>query len=189
MTALRTLVVTALLALALTLQLGVFPALAIADVVPDVALVVVIALALARNPEFGALVGFLAGLALDLAPPADHVAGRWALSFVVVGYLAGLTRRDARSSAMIAVLVVAAGSFVGTSLFALSGLVLGEPGVTVSAALEVVPLAVAYDVVLTPFVVPPVLALMRRLEPQRRAEMLTLRSPMGTPTGTRMGPP
>ena len=42
------------------------------------------------------LVGFAAGLALDLAPPADHLAGRWALALVVVGYVAGRARRDGR---------------------------------------------------------------------------------------------
>jgi rod shape-determining protein MreD len=165
MTAARALVVTAVVMLAVTVQLGVLPAIAVADVVPNLVLVVVVALALARGPEYGALVGFAAGLALDLAPPADHTAGRWALACVVVGYLAGLVRRDARASALMAVLVVAAGSFIGTSVFALSGLLLRDGGVTVEGVLHVLPIALVYDVVLTPFVVPAVLALMRRLEP------------------------
>jgi hypothetical protein len=32
-----------------------------------------------------AVLGFVAGLLLDLVPPADHEAGRWALALVVVG--------------------------------------------------------------------------------------------------------
>ena len=32
---------------------------------------------------------------LDLAPPADHVAGRWALALVLVGYVAGRVRQRA----------------------------------------------------------------------------------------------
>jgi rod shape-determining protein MreD len=165
MTALRALAVTAVVLAAVTVQLGVLPSIAIADVVPNLVLVVVIGFALARGPEYGALLGFAAGLALDLAPPADHTAGRWALAFVVVGYLAGLARRDARASALAAVLVVAAGSFIGTSLFALSGLVLQDGGVSIDGVLHVLPVALVYDVVLTPLVVPLVLALMRRLEP------------------------
>ena len=165
MTAVRVLVVTAVVMLAVTLQLGALPAVAIAEVVPNLVLVVVVGFALARGSEYGALVGFAAGLALDLAPPADHTAGRWALAFVVVGYLAGLARRDARASALAAVLMVAAGSFIGTSLFALCGLLLQDPGVTVDGALHVLPIALVYDIVLTPLVVPAVLALMRRLEP------------------------
>ena len=165
MTAVRALVVAAVVVAAVTVQLGVLPAIAIGDVVPNLVLVVVIALALARGPEYGVLVGFAAGLILDLAPPADHTAGRWALAFVVVGYLAGLARRDARASALAAVLVVAAGSFIGTSRFALSGLLLQDPGVTFEGVMHVLPIALVYDVVLTPLVVPAVLALMRRLEP------------------------
>ncbi len=165
MTAVRLLAVTAVLLLAVTVQLGVLPAIAIADVVPNLVLVVVVAFALARGPEYGVLVGFAAGMALDLAPPADHTAGRWALAFVVVAYLAGLARRDARVSALASVLVVAAGSFIGTSLFALSGLLLQDGGVSIDGVLHVLPVAVVYDVVLAPLVVPLVLALMRRLAP------------------------
>jgi len=165
MTPLRSLAVVVMVVAALTLQLGVFPALAINGVVPDVVLLVVVALALARGPEYAALVGFLAGLLLDVAPPADHTAGRWALALVVVGYLAGLARRDARWSTGATIVVVAAGSFVGTSLFALSGLVLRDPGVTIGAVVQVVPVAVLYDLLLMPFVVPVVLAVMRRTEP------------------------
>jgi rod shape-determining protein MreD len=163
--AVRGLVVAALVVLAVTVQLGVLPGIAIGDVVPNLVLVLVVALALARGPEYGAVVGFAAGLVLDLAPPADHTAGRWALAFVVVGYLAGLVRRDARASALAAVLVVAAGSFVGTSLFALSGLVLQDPGVTLEGVTQVLPIALLYDVLVAPLVVPAVLLLMRRLEP------------------------
>lgn len=165
MTSARTLAVAAMVLVALVLQVGVFPEIAINGVVPDIVLLVVIALALARGPEYAAVVGFVAGLLLDLAPPADHTAGRWALALVVVGYLAGLARRDARWSMTATILVVAAGSFVGTSLFALSGLVLADPGVSIDAVVEVLPLAVLYDLLLMPFVVPTVLAVMRRLEP------------------------
>ena len=67
--------------------------------VPNLALLVVVAAALVRGPEFAAVLGFAAGLAVDLAPPADRVAGRWALALVVVGYLAGRVRREAGASA------------------------------------------------------------------------------------------
>ena len=98
-----------------------FRYVAINGVVPDLALILVVVAAIDRGPQFGALLGFGAGLLLDLAPPADHVAGRWALALVVVGYLAGRVRQDARSSTLTAVLVVGAASFVGTSLYAFSG--------------------------------------------------------------------
>jgi rod shape-determining protein MreD len=129
----------------------------------------VVAAALVRGPEFAAVLGFLSGLAIDLAPPADHVAGRWALALVVVGYLAGRVRHDASTSAIAAVVAVAASSFVGTSVFALSGMVLQDPAVPVAEALGVVPVAVVYDVLLTPFVLPLMMRLFRKLEPHQVA--------------------
>jgi rod shape-determining protein MreD len=169
MAAVRALVVTLLVVLAVVLQVVLFPYLAYDGVVPNLALLVVVAAALVRGPEFAAVLGFLAGLAVDLAPPADHVAGRWALALVVVGYLAGRVRHDARTSAVAAVIAVAASSFVGTSVFALSGLVLQDPAVPVTEALAVVPVAVLYDVLLTPFVLPLMMRLFRRLEPHQVA--------------------
>jgi rod shape-determining protein MreD len=169
MGAARALVVTLVVMLAVVLQVGFFPYLAYDGVVPNLALLVVVAAALVRGPEFAAVLGFLSGLAIDLAPPADHVAGRWALALVVVGYLAGRIRHDASTSAIAAVIAVAASSFVGTSLFALSGMVLQDPAVPVTEALSVVPVAVAYDVLITPFVLPLMMKLFRRLEPHQVA--------------------
>ena len=169
MAAARALVLTLVITFAVVLQVALFPYLSYAGVVPNLALLVVVAAALVRGPEFAAVLGFLAGLAVDLAPPADHVAGRWALALVVVGYLAGRLRHDARTSALAAVMTVAAASFIGTSLFALSGLVLSDPAVPVTEALVVIPTAVVYDVLVTPFVLPLTMRLFRRLEPHQVA--------------------
>jgi rod shape-determining protein MreD len=169
MTAVRALVTALVLVAAVALQAVVFSSVSIGGVVPNLALLVVVAAALVRGPEFAAVLGFLGGLAIDLAPPADHVAGRWALALVVVGYLAGRVRHDAGSSTVAAVVTVAASSFVGTSVFALSGMLLHDPSVPASEALRVIPLAVLYDVLLTPFVLPVVMRLFRRLQPHRMA--------------------
>ncbi len=164
---LRLAAVAALVVLTVTLQISTFSHFAIDGVVPDLALLLVIAAALVRGPDYAALVGFCAGLVLDLAPPADHTAGRWALSLVIVGYLTGLVKGET-TNALSTIVTVAAGAFIGTSVFALTGLVLQDPGVSVGTALEVVPIAVLYDVVLTPLVIPLVLILFRRLEPAER---------------------
>lgn len=169
MAAARALVITVVVTLAVVLQVVLFPHLAYDGVVPNLALLVVVAAALVRGPEFAAVVGFLAGLAVDLAPPADHVAGRWALALVLVGYLAGRVRQDARTSALAAVVTVAACSFAGTSVFALTGIVLSDPAVPVAEALAVIPASVVYDVLLTPFVLPVMMRLFRRLEPHQVA--------------------
>ena len=97
---LRLAAVSLLIILTITLQVSIFSHFAIDGVVPDLALLIVIAAALARGPDYAALVGFSAGLVLDLAPPADHTAGRWALSLCLVGYLTGLVRGDGETNAL-----------------------------------------------------------------------------------------
>ena len=169
MSLVRTLVLALLVTAAVVLQVAAFSYLSYDGVVPNLALLLVVAAALVRGPDFAMVLGFFAGLAIDLAPPADHVAGRWALALVVVGYLAGRVRHDAGSSAVAAVVTVAASSFVGTSVFALSGLVLRDPSVPVAEALAVIPIAVVYDVLLTPFVLPVAMRLFRRIQPHRVA--------------------
>lgn len=169
MSGVRALVLAAVLVLAVVAQVAVFSALSFSGVVPNLALLVVVAAALVRGPEFAALLGFLGGLAIDVAPPADHVAGRWALALVVVGYLAGRVRNDAGTSAVAAMVTVAACSFVGTSVFALSGMLLQDPSVPAVEALRVIPVAVLYDVLVTPFVLPLVMRLFRRLQPHQVA--------------------
>ena len=76
---------------------------------------------------------------------------------------------DGCTSAVAALITVAASSFIGTSVFALSGMVLHDPAVPAVQALAVIPIAVVYDVLLTPFVLPPMMRLFRRLEPHRVA--------------------
>lgn len=169
MSAARAAAAAAAVVLALLLQVSLAPHLAWQGVVPNLVLLVVVAAALTRGPQFAMVVGFAAGALLDLAPPADHTAGRWALALVVVGYVAGRVRSEASPTATTVVSTVAASSFVATSLFAMTGLLLGELSVGVGELLLVVGLAVVWDVVLTPFVLPPLMAMFRRLEPARLA--------------------
>lgn len=163
MNALRGVAVGALVLLAVVSQTVVFRYVAIDGVVPNLALVLVVVAAIDRGAQFGALLGFGAGLLLDLAPPADHVAGRWALALVVVGYLSGRVRQDARSSALTAVLVVGAASFVGTSLYAFSGVLLDDGALALDQMLEVIVTSVLWDLFLAPLLVPVLLWLLGSL--------------------------
>ena len=165
MRSLRIAAASALVVVALVLQVAIFPQLAWEGIVPNFCLLVVVAAALVRGPAFAATLGFFAGLMLDLAPPADHVAGRWALALVVVGYVAGLMRHGTRAPAMTVVATVAASSFIGTSVYALSGVVLGDAVAGSSDLLRVIVVAVTCDVLLTPLVLPGVMRLLARLEP------------------------
>ncbi len=165
MSLMRVLGATFALTVALVLQVSVFPHVAWHGVVHNLVLLVVIGAALVRGAEFAMVLGFIAGVLLDLAPPADHVAGRWALALLVVGYVAGRVAPDVRASAGAVLATVAACSFLGTSVFALSGLVLRDPAVGIPDVLQVIAGAVVFDVLVTPLVLPLVMGLFRRLEP------------------------
>jgi rod shape-determining protein MreD len=167
MSLVRVVVAFLVVSLALVLQVSLFPHFAWQGIVPNLCLLVVVGAALTRGPQVAVLLGFLAGVALDLAPPADHVAGRWALALVVVGYVAGRVRQDARPTAVAVVGTVAASSFIGTSVFAITGVVLQDPALGVTQLRQVILVAVLWDVLLTPFVLPPVMTMFNRLQPAR----------------------
>jgi len=165
MTSGRVLGATLALTVALVLQVSVLPPLAWHGVVPNVVLLVVVGAALVRGARFAMVAGFVAGVLLDLAPPADHVAGRWALALLLVGYVAGRVAPDTRPTAPAVLATVAASSFLGTSVFALSGLVLRDPAVAIPDLLQAIAGSLAWDLLVTPLVLPVVMGLFRRLEP------------------------
>lgn len=167
MNALRALAALLAVSFALVLQVSVFPHLAWDGIVPNLCLLVVVGAALTRGTQFAMILGFAAGVMLDLAPPADHVAGRWALALVIVGYVAGRVRQDLKPTATSVVVTVAASSFIGTSVFAISGMILRDPALAIPELLQVIVVAVMWDIALTPFVLPAVMAMFRRLEPER----------------------
>jgi rod shape-determining protein MreD len=169
MSLLRGLFFTLLLLLAVVLQVSFFSYFSWSGVVPNLVLLIVVAAALTRGPELAAVLGFVGGMAIDLVPPADHVAGRWALALVVVGYVAGRVRQDAGRSSIVALATVAGASFVGTSVFALSGMLLQDPPIPVTEALRVIPIAIVYDLLLAPFVLPVAMRMFRRLQPHQVA--------------------
>ncbi len=163
----RALAALVAVSVALVLQASLFPHLAVQGVVPDVVLLVVVAAGLAYGAEQGLVLGFGAGLLLDLAPPADHYAGRWALALMVVGYVAGRLATPGRPRVTQWLPVAAAASFVGTSAFALSGLVLSDPAVGVGELLRVEVVAVCFDFALALVVVPLTLGFFAKVEPDR----------------------
>ncbi|MEQ6903127.1 rod shape-determining protein MreD [Nocardioides sp. YIM 152588] len=153
--------------LALVAQVSVLPRMGWPDagtgVVPGLVLLVVVATGLAQDTRFATLVGFFAGLLLDLAPPADHVAGRWALALGVVGYVVGRLSHDFQSGPGatgrrpglgVALAAAAGGSFVGNSVFALTGVVLADPATEFGVLLGTVLMAVAMDTLAALLVVP-----------------------------------
>jgi rod shape-determining protein MreD len=162
----RFLVAVLAVLLAVVLQVSLFPYVAWQGVVPNLCLLVVVAAALTLPAPEALVLGFVAGLTLDLVPPADHLAGRWALALTVVAFLAARIRQDVRPTAMAVVGTVAAASFIATSLYAITGILLQDPVMGVPDLLRVILVAVVWDVLLTPFVLPLLMRLFARLDPQ-----------------------
>ena len=153
---------------ALLVQTTVIARLPLPGSVPDLLLVLVLAYALIEGPLSGLVTGFSAGLLADLV--ADHQLGRLALAYAVAGYAVGLLDEDSDRSMSLPFVAVGLGAASALLIFAAEGVLLGDARVTVSAVLRGLTSSVTYDVLLTPFVVPVIGALVRRvdLDPLRR---------------------
>lgn len=95
-----------ILPLAVLLQLAVAADLSLVAGAPDLVLIVVCGVALARGPELGCLAGFASGLALDVL--AQHALGRDALIYCVAGYGLGVAGRKLRPPAAVRSLLLVA---------------------------------------------------------------------------------
>ncbi|MDI3388569.1 rod shape-determining protein MreD [Streptomyces sp. B-S-A8] len=162
----RMLLATTLVVVALVLQVSVLARLHLPGAVPDLMLLTVLGLALVYGHTGGALVGFGAGLLADLAPPADHAAGRYALVLCVIGYLAGLVKPDSGQlrSATGPMAVVVAAALGSTLLYAGVGALVGDTAAAHVGLGSLLFTATLYDLLLAPFVVPAIMALARRAE-------------------------
>ncbi|MFF8829588.1 rod shape-determining protein MreD [Streptomyces sp. NPDC015131] len=162
----RILLSTTLVVVALVVQVSVLARLQLPGAVPDLLLLVVVGLALVYGHVSGALIGFGAGLLADLAPPADHAAGRYALVLCVIGYLVGLAKPEngqlrSATGPMAMVVVAALGS---TLLYAGVGALVGDTAARHVGLVSLLTTAVVYDLLLAPFTVPLIMALARRAE-------------------------
>ncbi|MFD3587576.1 rod shape-determining protein MreD [Streptomyces sp. NPDC058683] len=162
----RILLSTALVVVALVVQVSVLARLHLPGAVPDLMLLTVLGLAMVYGHVGGALVGFGAGLLADLAPPADHAAGRYALVLCVVGYFAGLIKPEngRLKSATGPMLVVVAAAIGSTLLYASVGALVGDTAARHVGMTSLLISAALYDLLLAPFVVPGIMWLARRAD-------------------------
>lgn len=151
------------IACAAILQTVVLARLPLPGAVPDLTLVVVVALALGGGRDYGAYCGFGAGLALDLLPPATGAVGAAALGLTLVGWLAGRVR-DPRGLAGIEVGALVAGlAAFNWALTSALGLLLGDSSFEIGSWVGSSLAYVGYATVLGLGGIPLVTALMRRL--------------------------
>ena len=124
---------------------------------PDLVLLLVTAIAVSVSPATAAVTGFAGGLALDIAPPAAHYAGRYALVFCLAGYAAARTvqviwNMSGERDPVTLFTVMAAAAAAGEAGKAALGMLLSDPNVTGAAVSRVLPAAVLYDLLLAPLV-------------------------------------
>ena len=110
---------------ALVLHTSVFPQLRVADVRPDLMLLLAVLGGLSAGPQIGAVFGFACGLAVDLL--LQTPLGLSALTFSLIGYGVGAFQGVLlRSAVWLTPAVAAAASAIGILAFALVGAVLGQ---------------------------------------------------------------
>ncbi|GHB69923.1 rod shape-determining protein MreD [Streptomyces xanthochromogenes] len=162
----RVILSAALVVIALVIQVSVLARLQLPGAVPDLVLLTVLGLALVYGHLGGAFVGFGAGLLTDLAPPADHAAGRYALVLCVIGYLAGLAKPDhGRLRTAAGPMLVVVGAAIGsTLLYATVGALVGDTAARHVGLPSLLFTAAVYDLLLAPFTVPLIMAIARRAE-------------------------
>ncbi|NEA61248.1 rod shape-determining protein MreD [Streptomyces sp. SID12488] len=168
----RMLLSTTLVVVAMVIQVSVLARLHLPGAVPDLLLLTVLGLALVYGHVGGALVGFGAGLLADLAPPADHAAGRYALVLCLIGYLAGLVKpENGRLKSATGPMAVVVAAAVGTTLlYAGVGALVGDTAARHVGLGNLLFTAALYDLLLAPFVVPGIMFLARRAENDPLAE-------------------
>lgn len=168
----RILLSSTLIVVALVLQVAVLARLQLPGATPDLLLLTVLGLALVYGHTSGALIGFGAGLLADVAPPADHAVGRYALVLCVVGYAAGLTKPDTgqHRSATAPMVVVAVAAVSSTLLYAGVGALVGDTAARHVGLVSLLLSATLYDLLLAPFTVPLIMAVARRSEHDPLAE-------------------
>ena len=151
----RILLSTALVVVAMVLQVSVLARLHLPGAVPDLLLLTVLGLALVYGHVGGALVGFGAGLVL-----------------CVIGYLAGLAKPDnGRLKSATGPMVVVVAAAVGTTLlYAGVGALVGDTAARHVGLASLLFTAALYDLLLAPFVVPGIMFLARRADNDPLAE-------------------
>ncbi|MFI7699326.1 rod shape-determining protein MreD [Nonomuraea sp. NPDC049480] len=113
---------------------------------PDLVLLVVVGAALTRGASSGAMLGFFAGMLVDIMPPTAHLVGQYAFVLALVGYVAG---RGAGGPVTTVVLCV----LMAPLLAAAVGMLISDPRVTMSTLTEQVPVTVVYTLVMSPIVI------------------------------------
>jgi len=112
---------------------------------------------LSETPFRAALIGFLMGAVIDLAPPGNGPAGQWALVMTLIGF--GLATYAERSRGLVPSPLVEVGIFALGALalllaWGILGLMVGDDRASAKYFFQFIPTSLLWNVVLAPFVLP-----------------------------------
>jgi rod shape-determining protein MreD len=162
----RLLALAVVLVVAVLIQSTVLARLRLAGVRPDLLVLAVVSVAVATDPTTGAVFGFVAGLVADLL--FDLPIGVSALVYTAVGFAVGTVRVYVTSHRPLVHLVLAGAASLASVWCC--GLLLRVFDLSSWATVtRAGPLVALYNLLLTPFVYPVVLALTERI-PARPAQ-------------------
>jgi rod shape-determining protein MreD len=127
------------------LQLTLFSAgLRVFGVTPDIGLVLTVAVAYYQGSERGAVIGFVAGLVIDLF--LNTPFGLSALSLALVGYSVGVVQSGlVRAPRWVAPIMGVLGGLAGGALFVCIGALAGREELLALRSMRVVLIASVYD--------------------------------------------
>jgi rod shape-determining protein MreD len=134
-------------------QVALMPHLRLLGVVPDLGLVLAIAVAYYDDAEAAAMVGFATGLGFDLFLRTP--VGASALAYSVTGYLTGVVQAGLiRSSRWLPLALGGLGGLVGGLMFVGIAILAGTDALITSSTLSVVVRAAVFDALAATIVFP-----------------------------------
>ena len=140
-----------LVSAAVILQVAAFPDLRVFGTLPDLVLVLTAAVAYREGPEVAAVVGFAAGLGVDLF--LETPLGLSALAGALAGYALGVVQGALlRSPRWVAPVLGAVAGLGGGLIFAAGAIVAGSDTLASGRTVGVILRASGYDALLAPFV-------------------------------------
>jgi rod shape-determining protein MreD len=137
----------------IVVQIAVMPHLRLLGVVPDLGLVLCIAVAYHDDAETAAIIGFVTGLGFDLFLRTP--VGASALAYSVTGYLTGVVQAGLiRSSRWLPLALGGLGGLVGSLMFVSIAILAGTDALIGTRTLGLVGRAAVYDAVVAMVVFP-----------------------------------
>ncbi len=138
------------LLIAAVLERGLFSQLRVGGAAADIMLLMAISAGIVGGADRGAVVGFFAGLFLDLL--VQSPLGLYALVYCVVGYVVGAAHTAVvRTSRWEPVVLAVLASVVGVALYVLASFMVGRSGLINQHLLVVMAVVAVANALLVPF--------------------------------------